>query len=161
LQVGDVYRPPIALERVGLAFLVVNERHDGGQVRLRHAVGRHALLGSAAPDHGTDLVTLDVFGDDGGAREVGAGLAAHRVASVAEAALRHEDHLAGAHLVRRVRLLRHSLRRTLRCGASLPAATLWRLRRLSGRRRRRRVLSSWSRGLRVKKCGNPDAEHDN
>ena len=85
-------------------------------------------------------------------RQVRTGLAAHRVAPVAEAALRGEHHGASLHLLGRIRLRRRGLRRPLRCraaGAALPlvssTSTRWRLRapaacrrlRRSGRRHRR------------------------
>ena len=75
--------------------------------------GRHALFRPAGAHHRTDLVAADVLRDDDRPREVRAGLAAHRVAAVAEAALRHEERLARADLFRRIRLLRHGLRRPL------------------------------------------------
>ena len=77
---------------------------------MRTFFSRPSSLIAAVADDGTDLVSADVVGDDRRARQVRTGLAAHRVASVAEAALCCEGALPRLQLLGRPRLRRGGLK---------------------------------------------------
>ena len=104
------------------------------------------LSGAPAAHDRHDLVAADVLRHERRARQIGSGLAAHRVAPVAEAALGREQRLAALHLLGRIRLRRRGLRRPLRCRALLRAASL----SLTARRLPAGAASSsWRRSLRI------------
>src|SRR5262249_33257377 len=109
LEVGDVHRTARA-RRLRLLLLIVNERDDRREVGVAEPDRRHPFVGAAVAHARTDLVAADVVAHERRARQVRAGLAAHRVASVAEAALRGEDALAGLQPLRRRRLRRGRLK---------------------------------------------------
>ena len=96
-----------------------------------------------------DLVAADVLGDQRRSREVGSGLAAHRVAPMAEAALRREERRASLDLLRRIRLRRGRLRGTKGRRTPLPAP-------LAGRRRQRHPGSSGATTLGVQRYRETD-----
>jgi hypothetical protein len=105
LQVGDIDGAARA-GRLGFGFLRVDERHDCIEVGARQPKCRHAFIDASVADHGTKPVAADVVAHERRAREVRTGLAAHRVAPVAEAALRGEDALSRLQLLGRNRLPR-------------------------------------------------------
>ena len=92
----------------------MNERHDSLEIGIRKILRRHTFVGTAIAYDRCDLVATIVLGDKDRARQVGAGLSAHRVTPVAESAGCGEQRLSSLHEFRCIRLRCESLRRPLR-----------------------------------------------
>ena len=88
-------------------------------------------------DHRPDPIAAHSSATIGGARQIGSRFAAHRVAAVAEAALRGKDRLPGAHLLRRIRLRRRV------AGGGTAAGLAWRA-AAAGRRAAPRPIAARS-----------------
>src|SRR5690349_8123777 len=123
LQVGNIDRASIALQRIRLHLRVMDEGDDRFDVRIRQVLRRHAFIDTAVPNHRTDLVAANIFSDERRPRQVGPGLPAHRITPMAEAAGRGEEHLPSLHELWCVSLRRHGLRRSLRRWTLLRAAS--------------------------------------
>jgi hypothetical protein len=138
LEISDIDGPTVTLVRVGLRFCVVDERDDGGEVCVWKILRRHAFVDPAGVNERDNLVAAHVLGDETRAREIGACLAAHRVATVTKPAACDKQRLAALNQIRRIRLHRDRLRRLLRRRALLPTSSL--TASSTGRSRRLRSL---------------------
>src|SRR3954471_9583898 len=94
LEVVLRYLASRAEHRPGVLTRAMHEGDDRADLRVGEIERRHALVGTAAFDQRTHLVAAHVLLDECRSRQVGPGLAAHRVAAVTEAAVRGKQRLS-------------------------------------------------------------------
>jgi len=146
LQIREVHGAASAGQRFRFRLLVVNEGDDSREIALAEGEGGHAFVGAAVAHDRSKRIAAHIGSDARGAGEIGPGFAAHRIAPMAEAALRGKDRLPCADLFRWIRLRCCRRRRRHRCGTRLRAAA-------AGRRLRsihRREIRSGAHGVRAR-----------
>lgn len=90
LKIGHVNAAPAAILGFGLCRLVMNEGNECGDIRIRQIEMGHTFFGTSIADNGSDLISVDVAGNQLGPSQVRPLLAATSVPAVTEGASLHE-----------------------------------------------------------------------
>jgi hypothetical protein len=91
LQIGDIHPLASAFLRERDVALSVYKRRQAGNLLRSYIKVRHAFLRASTANNCADLASIHVGGHEAGAREIGAGFSAARIAAVTKGAIFPEE----------------------------------------------------------------------